>query len=59
VIQKHLAYQMVKANKELEKANAANDEQETKIADLQAKVSASPTAVAPASSGCANTDTHQ
>jgi hypothetical protein len=39
-----LAYQMVKANKELEKANAANDEQETKIADLQAKVSASPTA---------------
>jgi hypothetical protein len=43
-----LAYQMVKANKELEKANAANDEQETKIADLQAKVSASPTAVAPA-----------
>jgi hypothetical protein len=39
-----LAYQMVKANKELEKANAANDEQEIKIADLQAKVSASPTA---------------
>ena len=43
-----LAYQMVKANKELEKANAANDEQETKIADLQTKVGASPTAVAPA-----------
>ena len=39
-----LAYQMVKANKELEKANAANDEQETKIADLQAKISVSPTA---------------
>jgi hypothetical protein len=35
-----LAYQMVKANKELEKANAANDEQETKIADLQTKVGA-------------------
>ena len=42
-----LAYQMVKANKELEKANAANDEQETKIADLQTKIGASPTAVAP------------
>jgi len=39
-----LAYQMVKANKELEKATAANDEQEKKIADLQAKVSAVPTA---------------
>ena len=39
-----LAYQMVKANKELEKANAANDEQETKIADLQDKISVSPTA---------------
>ena len=39
-----LAYQMVKANKELEKANAANDEQETKIADLQAKVGEVPTA---------------
>jgi hypothetical protein len=39
-----LAYQMVKANKELEKANAANDEQETKIADLQAKITQLPTA---------------
>ena len=39
-----LAYQMVKANKELEKAIAANDEQETKIADLQAKVGKVPTA---------------
>jgi hypothetical protein len=39
-----LAYQMVKANKELEKANAANDEQETKIADLQTKITQLPTA---------------
>ena len=43
-----LAYQMVKANKELEKANAANDEQETKIADLQAKVGTVPAPVAQA-----------
>jgi acetyl-CoA C-acetyltransferase len=35
---------MVKANKELEKAVASNDEQETKIADLQAKVGEVPTA---------------
>jgi hypothetical protein len=35
---------MVKANKELEKANAANDEQETKIADLQTKITQLPTA---------------
>jgi hypothetical protein len=39
-----LAYQMVKANKELQKANAANDEQEKKITDLDAKVSALSTA---------------
>jgi hypothetical protein len=38
------AYQMVKANKELEKAQAANDEQEKKIADLDAKVVALSTA---------------
>lgn len=38
------AYQMVKANKELEKATAANDEQEKKIADLDAKVVALSTA---------------
>jgi hypothetical protein len=39
-----LAYQMVKANKELEKATAANDEQEIKIANLQTKVGTLPTA---------------
>lgn len=39
-----LAYQMVKATKELEKEKAANDEQEKKIDDLQAKVGAVPTA---------------
>ena len=38
------AYQMVKANKELEKAQAANDEQEKKISDLDAKVRAISTA---------------
>ena len=38
------AYQMVKANKELEKAQADNDEQEKKIADLDAKVVALSTA---------------
>jgi len=45
-----LAYQMVKANKELEKEKAANDEQEMKIGDLQAKVSAVPTVIKPTSS---------
>ena len=39
-----LAYQVVKANKELAKATAANDEQEQKIADLDAKVTALSTA---------------
>jgi hypothetical protein len=42
-----LAYQMVKANKELEKEKAANDEQEKKIADLDAKIGSAPVAPAP------------